>query len=172
MSWNSLSITLSAGDVLTLSYSKDSSQSSGSDVAKFSFTCPEIMISQRVEKPAEACVATCDHSVICSYCDQMIQPAFGHSYDIWDLIVVPTETSDGFRMRTCSTCSHDDFELVYFATGDADGDGVLTNSDITLAIRALSGWQIETSMRFDFNYDRKITNREVIEFIRRLVLAE
>ena len=51
-------------------------------------------------------------------------------------------------------------------TGDVDGDGILTNSDITLAIRYLSGWDIEYRVtRFDLNADTKLNNRDVIALI-------
>lgn len=49
---------------------------------------------------------------------------------------------------------------------DVDGDGALTNADIVLAVRYLSGWKISyTTVRFDTNGDGKITNREVIDMI-------
>ena len=52
---------------------------------------------------------------------------------------------------------------------DIDGDGALTNADVVLAVRYLSGWKISyTIVRFDTNGDGKITNREVIDMIVKL----
>ncbi len=48
--------------------------------------------------------------------------------------------------------------------GDADGDGVITNSDITLYVRFLSGWETEGVIS-DMNEDGKINNRDVISLI-------
>lgn len=48
--------------------------------------------------------------------------------------------------------------------GDYDGDGSLTNADITLIIRYLSGYSSEHTV-FDITYDNKISNRDVIRII-------
>ena len=95
-----------------------------------------------------------------------------HSCADWTLIDTPTEQKNGSRKSTCSLCASEVYEDVLFASGDIDGDGKLTNADITLAIRALSGWDVANCLRFDINYDRKLTNREAIEFIKRLAWDE
>ncbi len=51
--------------------------------------------------------------------------------------------------------------------GDFDGDGHITNTDITLIIRHLSGWQTDKSM-FDITGDGRITNRDAIKAINML----
>ncbi len=48
--------------------------------------------------------------------------------------------------------------------GDFDGDGALTNSDITLIIRYLSGWTVEYTVT-DITGDGKINNRDAIALI-------
>ncbi len=51
--------------------------------------------------------------------------------------------------------------------GDADGDGVLTNQDITLIIRYLNGWSVDTvTDSCDMNSDGKINNRDAIALIK------
>lgn len=52
-------------------------------------------------------------------------------------------------------------------TGDIDADGAITNSDITIAIRYLSGWGSESyrKMRLDITNDGKINNRDAIALI-------
>ncbi len=52
------------------------------------------------------------------------------------------------------------------ATGDIDADGTVTNADITLAVRHLSGWDIEyRADRFELTGDGKLNNRDVIALI-------
>ncbi len=64
---------------------------------------------------------------------------------------------DGAPMLDCFTGE---------ATGDVDADGTLTNADVTLAVRHLSGWDIEyRSDRFDLNGDGKLSNRDAIALI-------
>ena len=51
---------------------------------------------------------------------------------------------------------------------DKSGSSI-TNSDITIAIRVMSGWTCDGEvMRVDTNYDGKITNRDIIALIRKL----
>lgn len=59
--------------------------------------------------------------------------------------------------------------------GDIDGDGVLSNADISLMIRHLSGWDISESIGTgcdilvcDVTGDGKVNNRDVIWCIQEL----
>ena len=66
-------------------------------------------------------------------------------------------------------CGDEVFEMILFASGDVDGDGTLTNADLTVAVRAISGWNIEGNVALiDVNYDGKINNRDIIALIRKL----
>lgn len=49
--------------------------------------------------------------------------------------------------------------------GDVDGDGIVTNSDVTVLIRLLSGWNIDAG-NSDVNGDGKINNRDAISLIQ------
>ncbi len=51
--------------------------------------------------------------------------------------------------------------------GDFDLDGHVTNTDITLIIRYLCGWQ-ESFEIFDITNDAKISNRDAIKAIQML----
>ncbi len=59
------------------------------------------------------------------------------------------------------------------ADGDADGDGVLTNTDLTLLVRYLSGYTTEVASadNLDFNGDGKVNNRDAISMIKVLVYS-
>lgn len=52
--------------------------------------------------------------------------------------------------------------------GDVDGDYEFTNSDVTAAIRHLSGWSEVGYDRADVDLDGKVTNRDAIMMIRAL----
>ena len=53
--------------------------------------------------------------------------------------------------------------------GDVDGDGELTNADITLLVRYLSGWDVLINTSFaDVVYDKKINNRDAIALIQKV----
>ena len=100
-------------------------------------------------------------------------PALGHSWEEWHTVIYPTADSVGFKERCCSACSDEEYDYVYFASGDVDGDGTLTNADLTVAVRAISGWNIEGNVALiDINYDGKINNRDIIVFIQKLAGRE
>ena len=113
-----------------------------------------------------------DAYVTCSRCDLNTYteiPALGHAYSAWEIFIEPDEYGDGFKSRVCGRCGDEEFEMVLYASGDVDGDGAITNSDITIAIRVMSGWTCDGEvMRVDTNYDGKITNRDIIALIRKL----
>ncbi len=94
--------------------------------------------------------------------------AQGHQYGEWST-TAPTPESAGFRSKVCSACGDEVLEMLVYGSGDVDGDGALTNSDITLAIRTMSGWNTDACMAVaDLNYDGKINNRDIIALIRKL----
>ena len=103
----------------------------------------------------------------CSYTTYNEIPTQGHSWGEWSIIVAPTATQDGFRSRECDTCSNTEYGRAIL--GDIDGDGVLTNGDITMAVRIASGWNIHVDMVLaDITGDGKVTNRDIIALIRKL----
>ncbi len=73
-SWESISIDLSAGDVVYITYSKDSSQSSGNDTIYFKINSGELVAVDSVEW-------TCENEVICDICGEVAKTATEHSYD-------------------------------------------------------------------------------------------
>ena len=65
--------------------------------------------------------------------------------------------------------SYTSYRLYDCTAGDVDCDGVLTNSDITLAIRAAAGWDVGYGFdTADLNLDKRISNRELLFIIREL----
>ncbi len=59
------------------------------------------------------------------------------------------------------------------AAGDIDEDGVVANSDITLVIRYLSGFEVAGArLSGDYNADAKVNNRDAIALIQKLAVAQ
>ena len=167
VSWTAVEIELKAGDKLTISYSKDGSESKNADTGYFKFSCDQVLGS--VDIPADELEPTCAESVVCSYCQELIKAALGHSYSSWEVSDIPDEYGYCIKSRVCSACGNEEHDTVLFASGDVDGDGTLTNADVALAIRALSGWDIDGDIALiDINYDGKYNNRDIIAFIRKL----
>jgi len=52
------------------------------------------------------------------------------------------------------------------SAGDVDGDGQITNSDVTVLIRALCGWNESNATYCDVNGDGKVNNRDAISLIQ------
>ena len=77
-------------------------------------------------------------------------------------------TSDKFTgcSVTIKEASEDTSDIV----GDVDGDGVISNADISLLIRYLSGWDdVDVNIEnTDLTNDNKINNRDVIALIQRM----
>jgi hypothetical protein len=86
--------------------------------------------------------------------------------------VEPTYTSTGLTEgKECSECGEILVEQnevpKLILAGDLDGDGALSNSDVTLLVRYLSGWNIEADV-YDLTGEGKINNRDAITLIVRL----
>ncbi len=68
----------------------------------------------------------------------------------------------------CDTCGR-----LPVVLGDLDGDTALTNADIALLIRVLSGWTEKYDAEaIDVNGDLVINNRDALELIKKLVFVE
>lgn len=52
--------------------------------------------------------------------------------------------------------------------GDVDGDGYITNSDVTVLIRSLCGWNESNAKYCDVNGDGKVNNRDAISLIQKV----
>ncbi len=134
----------------------------GHNLSEWNVTTPATCTEDGVE--TRACTA-----VNCTEAKSRAIPALGHAYSEWTMLVEPSSEDDGFKSKLCGGCGDEVIELVLFASGDADGDGMMTNTDITIALRAMSGWNDEHEvMRMDTNYDGVVTNRDIIGIIQKL----
>lgn len=81
------------------------------------------------------------------------------SYSTLDFDSVYTMGSDGVLLSVHTG----------ILAGDLDGDGVVTNADITILVRCLSGWDVDTDpIACDLNGDGKLNNRDAIALIVKL----
>ncbi len=83
--WTSVSIAVAAGDKIYVTYSKDYSQSSGSDTVGFKIDSTSCLMSADNED------ATCEDAVICDICKATVKAALGHDYS-------------GVCDTSCNTC--------------------------------------------------------------------
>ena len=110
--WYSLSLDLSAGDVVTVRYSKDGSVSSGDDTGYFSFTCPQTEIDDRVPTPAEDVEPTCTEAVECDFCGFVLKEALGHTGVIYEG-KEPTCYEMGWNEYViCDRCGYNGYEEI------------------------------------------------------------
>ena len=154
--WNAY-VTCSKCDYTTYEEISPTGHSMGDWHVKAAPACTEEGVEERI----------CTNG--CNYTETRAIPATGHSYSDWNILVEPIPESAGFKSKVCSACGDEVFEMILFASGDVDGDGTLTNADLTLAVRAISGWNIEGNVALiDVNYDGKYNNRDIIAFIKKL----
>lgn len=99
-------ISLSAGDYITVTYSKDGSVNSGSDKGWFSFSCTPGV----ARVPAETLEPSCTEAVICSVCDMVVYDMLSHipGEEIEENRIEPTCTTNGsYDLITyCEVCNN------------------------------------------------------------------
>ncbi len=104
--WATQTITLSAGDVVTINYHKDGSVNVNADTGYFSYLCNQTLIDGIVEKSADECVPSCTEAVVCHYCGTVVKTELGHDLVYYDA-KAPTCTEIGWEAYdTCSRCNY------------------------------------------------------------------
>ena len=63
--------------------------------------------------------ATCTTPATCTKCENVVYRALGHSWTEWEIVVKPTEVTNGLRRRNCETCGTIE-EITLAATGNID----------------------------------------------------
>ena len=104
--WNSKTVNLSVGDVVTINYHKDVSVASNQDTGWFTFSCEQTQIGTLVPAPAEDAEATCTEAVVCHYCQTVVKDALGHDINDWTETQAPTCTENGIERGDCSRCDY------------------------------------------------------------------
>ncbi len=176
ITWKSVLIPLVAGDVLTVSYSKDGSAHRGSDCISFKYTCNPITVTVVTEKSPEELPDSC-YDVMCTVCGGTAKEGVGHRWGDWTVTLEPTDMADGYKVHDCTQCEVteglevDRISIDGAIYGDMDNDGEFTNSDITFIVRCISGWSIWDDGGYaslaDANGDGMLNNRDIITVIRR-----
>ena len=96
-----LTIVLSAGDILKISYGKDSSVSKGSDCGFFEILSGDtVQIGSSERLPADQVEGSCQKAIACDECGKVIKPLMAHKYS--EVITTqPTHTNEGVKTFTC-----------------------------------------------------------------------
>ena len=107
--WGTITVELTAGDTLTITYSKDGSQNIGDDCAyvKVMNTDGSVIGGELVEATPEY-IATltpfCTQDICCDVCGGIVVPQTGHT-EVTDEAVAPGATTDGLTEGShCSVC--------------------------------------------------------------------
>ena len=82
VSGKEITLTLKAGDLLTITYHKDARESANDDTGYFMIvSCTKTEVEASKYIPAEEVEPTCTDAVVCDVCGQTIFEATGHKYD-------------------------------------------------------------------------------------------
>lgn len=71
-------LTLSAGDMVTVRYQKDSSNNIGKDEGWVELVYDKFEVETQVDIPADQAEPDCTNAVVCHYCNTVVKEALGH----------------------------------------------------------------------------------------------
>ena len=131
VSWRTKTITLSAGDVLRIKYTKDGSVSNGDDTGYFKIVSgTQVEIDTTVIVPADGVEATCTHAVVCNSCGETIKEALGHTLTDWIVDTEATAEVPGAKHKECNTCG-ETIETSIIPTSEHNYTSVVTDPTCT-----------------------------------------
>lgn len=96
-----LTLSLVAGDVVTVRYAKDGSVDRNEDRGWASLVYDHVLASAFVDAPAEDQEATCTDAIVCAYCQEMIKEALPHTWN-----------EDGTTPKSCTTCGQTECDIL------------------------------------------------------------
>ena len=100
-----LTLTLKAGDIVTIRYYKDISMASGADEGYFQIvSCTQTELETTNRIPTDDLAPSCEDAVICEGCHQTIKAALGHRHGQWQITKEVTAESEGQEQQTCAAC--------------------------------------------------------------------
>ncbi len=122
-----LTLSLTAGDAVTVRYTKDVSLDRFEDRGWASLEYEHVWVSALTDIPADTLAPDCEHAVACAYCDTVVKEALGHSWTEGNcttdkvcttcgeteaalghsyetVVTAPTCTEGGYTTYTCAAC--------------------------------------------------------------------
>lgn len=170
-----LTLTLSAGDVVAVRYTKDGSNSAYDDRGWVKVSCEDILIPGEVDVDPETLEPDCVNAVTCDYCEAVIKEALGHD-PVFHEGKEPTAAEGGWEpYETCSRCDYTTYvELPPVPVNpDINEDGVLNNSDVVALLwHALFPSKNPISVNADFNHDGFTDNTDVVLLLWHVLFPE
>ena len=123
ISETSITLDLTAGDVVSVTYSKDISVSAGSDTGYFKIdSCTQAEEETLLQIPTEEAEPTCTEAVICESCNLTIKEALGHSWN----------NTSCSAPKTCTVCGATEGVAAHtFINGVCTGCGAIQISETT-----------------------------------------
>ena len=127
-----LNLTLAAGDIVYIQYSKDSSDKAGSDCGWVTLVFDQVTGWTDGDVPAETGEPDCTNGVVCRYCQMVVKEPLGHR-----VIFTQTETDLPYEITNTSATPFELVDGTYYSqnhTGSSSAD---------LQIVALRACQLE-----------------------------
>ena len=135
-----LSLSLTAGDVVTIRYRKDASVSRGQDMGWVA------LLGGNWDVPAESQNPDCTNAVVCSYCDTVIKEALGHDVIHHDAQAVTCLEIGWDAYDTCGRCDY----TTYVEIPALDHDYIYHNAQAVTCLEI--GWDAyQTCSRCDYS---------------------
>ncbi len=163
-----MTLNLSAGDIVTVSYSKDGSVSNNQDRGWVSLVYDQITVTERTDVPVEELELKCDETVECDYCHTVVVGSSGHTSDEWIYDILPSIYDTGKKHKECTVCGEifEEDTVAEKIIPDINGDGKINSMDALIILNISVGKEVDLSdeamLRTDTNGDGKVNSMDAL----------
>lgn len=107
-----LTLTLSAGDTVTVCYSKDGSVNSGQDRGWVSLIYDQVMVADKIDIPVDTIEHECSDELVCDYCKMEVQGIVTHQMGEWITETEATCIENGSEYKICNNCDYSETQVI------------------------------------------------------------